>query len=234
MSSVLSNVDPITVLSNVALFSELSDEELHALAHRTVKHHVRAGDIIFTEGDPCRGFYIVESGEVKIFKTSPSGREQVLTVDRAGNSVAEVPVFDGGPYPASGVATVDTALLFVSKRDFRALVLEHPDVALKVLKHVGSRLRRLVALIEELSFTTLRGRLVMLLVRLAENEGEHTGRGTEVTLPPNQEMASQIGTVRELISRNLNRLQAEGLIRLDGKRLIIPDMSALRESAEES
>ncbi len=229
---VAPSVDPFTVLSSVAIFAELSETELHALAHRTVKQYLRAGETIFNEGDPCQGFYVVESGEVKIFKTSPSGREQLLTVDRAGSSIAEVPVFDGGPYPASGVATVDTTLLFLSKRDFRALVLEHPDVGLKVLKNVGSRLRRLVALIEELSFTTVRGRLVMMLVRLANSEGEHTHRGTELTLPTNQEIAAQVGTVRELVSRNLGRLQAEGLIRMDGKRVIVPDIAKLTTAGE--
>ena len=225
--------DPFTVLSRVALFGDLSEEELKALAHRTVKHHVNAGDTIFTEGDPCQGFYVVESGEVKIFKTAASGREQVLTVDRAGNSIAEIPVFDGGPYPASAVATMDTTLMFVSKRDFRTLIIEHPEVGLKVLKNVGSRLRRLVALIEELSFTTVRSRLVMVLVRLARTEGAHTARGTEITLPSNQEIAAQIGTVRELVSRNLGRLQVEGLIRLDGKHVIVPDVDALAASVEE-
>jgi len=226
-------IDPFTVLSKVPLFGDLSEEELRALAHRTVKHHVKAGDIIFTEGDPCEGFYVVESGEVKIFKTAPSGREQVLTVDRAGNSIAEIPVFDGGPYPASAVATVDTTLMFVSKRDFRTLILEHPEIGLKVLRNVGSRLRRLVGLIEELSFTTVRSRLVMMLVRQARTEGTHTARGTEVTLPSNQEIAAQIGPVRELISRNLSRLQVEGMIRIDGKHVIVPDIDALAASVEE-
>lgn len=228
------SADPFTLLGSVALFSDLSEAELRSLAERTVRQHVPAGETIFNEGDPCQGFYVVESGEVKIFKTATSGREQVLTLDRAGNSVAEIPVFDGGPYPASGVATMETTLLFVSKRDFRALVLEHPEVGLKVLKNVGGRLRRLVALIEELSFTTVRGRLVMSLVRLVKTSGEATERGHEATLPPNQELAAQIGTVRELISRNLGRLQAEGLIRLDGKRLIVPDLEALAASAGES
>jgi CRP/FNR family transcriptional regulator len=232
--SAATHIEPFAVLSRVALFADLSEQELDALAHRTVKHHVKAGETIFTEGDPCQGFFIVEEGEVKIFKTAASGREQVLTIDRAGSSIAEIPVFDGGPYPASAMANVDTTLLFVSKRDFRTLILEHPEIGLKVLKNVGSRLRRLVYLIEELSFTTVRGRLLSFLARLAKTEGEHTARGTELTLPTNQEMASQVGTVRELISRNLSRLQAEGLLRVDGKRVIIPDVRALSEAAESS
>lgn len=225
--------DAFSILSRVPLFADLSEKELCVLAEHTVSHRVTAGEQIFSEGDPCQGFFVVESGEVKIYKTAPSGREQVLTIERAGDSVAELPVFDGGPYPASAIAMSDCVLLFVSKRDFRTLVLEHPEVGLKVLKTVGSRLRRLVGLIEELSFTTIRGRLAMLLVRLVKSEGQSTERGQEVTLPPNQDLAAQIGTVRELVSRNLSRLQVEGLIRLDGKRMIVPDLEALAGSAEE-
>ena len=225
--------DAFTILSKVPLFADLSEHELRALADRSTSRRVESGEQIFAEGDPCQGFFIVETGEVKIFKTAASGREQVLTIERAGDTVAELPVFDGGPYPASAVAVTDATLLFVSKRDFRTLVLENPEVGLKVLRTVGLRLRRLVGLIEELSFTTVRGRLAMLLVRLVRTEGQPTARGHEVTLPPNQDLAAQVGTVRELISRNLGRLQAEGLIRLDGKRMVVPDVEALASSAEE-
>jgi len=230
---VATAVDPYEILGRVPLFMDLSEEELRALAHRTVSHHVPAGELIFSEGDPCQGFYVVESGEVRIFKTAASGREQVLTIERPGDTVAELPVFDGGPYPASAVAIVDTVLLFVSKRDFRTLILDHPEVGLKVLKIVGARLRKLVGLIEELSFTTVRRRLVMQLVRIAKAEGVTTPRGHEVTLPTNQELASTVGTVRELVSRNLSRLQVEGLIRLDGKKALIPDLEALCAAGEE-
>jgi CRP/FNR family transcriptional regulator len=224
---------PFSVLSHVPIFADLSEEELRALAQHTATVHVAASELIFSEGDACEGFYVVETGEVKIFKTAPSGREQILTIERPGDSVAEVPVFDGGPYPASSMAIVDSTLLFISKRDFRGVVLQHPEVGLKVLKAVGRRLRRLVGLIEELSFTTVRSRLMAQLLRLVRMQGEPTPRGHEVTLPSNQELASAIGTVRELISRNLGRLQAEGLIRLDGKRMIVPDVDALAHAAEE-
>lgn len=227
-------LNPYAVLSKAAIFADLSEEELAALARRTVTTHIPAGELLFAEGDACQGFFVVEAGEVKIFKTAASGREQVLTIEHAGDSIAELPVFDGGPYPASAMAVVDTRLLFISKRDFRSVVLEHPEVALKVLKTVGSRLRRLVGLIEELSFTTVRSRLVALLVRKVRAEGHATPRGMELILPPNQELASQIGTVRELISRNISRLQAEGLLRLDGKCVIVPDVDALAATAEDA
>jgi CRP/FNR family transcriptional regulator len=170
----------------------------------------------------------VESGSVRIFKSSAGGREQVLSIEGPGGSVAELPVFDGGNYPASVMAMEDSVLLFVSKQDFHALCLAHPEVALKVLKVVGARLRRLVGIIEELSFTTVRHRLAAYLLRLAQSEGRKVARGTEVTLPSNnQELAAQIGTVRELVSRNLSRLQAEGIVSLDGRSLVIHDLKAL-------
>jgi CRP/FNR family cyclic AMP-dependent transcriptional regulator len=214
------------VLARVPIFSDLSDTELKFLSDRAVTKRYASGELIFSEGDPCAGLYIVESGDVRIFKMSAGGREQVLTVEHAGNSVAELPIFDGGNYPASASAGSDCTLLFISRNDFRALCLEHPEVALKVLRMVGLRLRRLVGIIEELSFTTVRHRLAALLLRLAGEAGAHSGRA-EFKIASNQELASQIGTVRELVSRNLSRFQAEGLIELEGKNITIPDLARL-------
>ena len=126
------------------------------------------------------------SGHVRIFKTSASGREQVLNIDGPGSTVAELPVFDGGDYPASVAAVEDAVLLFVSKHDFRDLCLTHPQVALKVLRVVGARLRRLVGIIEELSFTTVRHRLAALLLRLANREGKPAGGRCCVHAPGQQ------------------------------------------------
>jgi len=153
----------------------------------------------------------------------------VAEKDGPGSSIAELPVFDGGNYPASVAAIDDATLLFVSKKDFQELCLTHPQVALKVLRVVGARLRRLVGIIEELSFTTVRHRLAAFLVRLANREGVQAGSGIAITLPDNnQEIASQIGTVRELVSRNLSRLQAEGLIEIDGRKLMIRALDAIK------
>ena len=168
-------------------------------------------------------------GKVRIFKTSMSGREQVLALNGPGESIAELPVFDGGPYPASAVAIEDTEIAFISRRDFHAYCLEHPEVALKVLSVVGARLRRLVGIIEELSFTTIRQRLISTLLKLAQSDGKKTERGIEFQLPAtHQELANQLGTVRELISRNLMRLQAEGLLDVDAREIVVKDMKGLR------
>jgi CRP-like cAMP-binding protein len=224
----------IDTLHLVAIFADLSEAELKFLAERAVPREYQAGEQIFAEGEPCAGLFVVETGAVKIFKSSPSGREQVLSVEGPGSSVAELPVFDGGNYPASTMAAQPTRVLFVSKQDFHSLCLTHPKVALKVLKVVGGRLRKLVGIIEELSFTTVRSRLISFLLRLAR-EGTRTARGIEATLPPsNQELASHIGTVRELVSRNLSRLQAEGLIIIEGKTVVISDPARLKNELESS
>jgi CRP-like cAMP-binding protein len=215
-------------LTKVPLFSGLSEGELSFLLERVVSKKYSSGEMVFSEGEPCGGLFVVESGSVRIFKSSAAGREQVLSIEGPGGSIAELPVFDGGNYPASVIAIEDTVLLFVSRQDFQALCLAHPQVSLKVLKVVGGRLRRLVGIIEELSFTTVRHRLGAYLLRMAKQEGRKVPQGVEITLPTNnQELAAQIGTVRELVSRNLSRLQAEGLISIDGRTLVLRDIKAL-------
>jgi len=226
-------VDRARTLAKVQLFSALTESEVAFLAQRAVPRHFSAGEAVFGEGEPCAGLYVVESGHIRIFKSSAGGREQVLSIEGPGGSVAELPVFDGGNYPASVSAIDDATLLFVSKQDFQALCLAQPQVALKVLRVVGARLRRLVGIIEELSFTTVRHRLASFLLRLARSEGKRAASGVEVALPAsNQELASQIGTVRELVSRNLSRFQSEGLIKIDGRSVIISDPKGLEAELE--
>jgi CRP/FNR family transcriptional regulator len=220
---------PGQTLANAPLFSGLTEGELAFLTQRAVPRRYAAGEIVFGEDEPCAGLYVVAAGHVRIFKSSANGREQVLGIEGPGSSVAELPVFDGGNYPASVAAIDDVTLLFVSKQDFQALCLAHPQVALKVLRVVGARLRNLVGIIEELSFTTVRHRLASFLLRLAQKEGKRTSEGVEIKLPvSNQELASQIGTVRELVSRNLSRLQSEKILKIDGRSLTIYDLKALK------
>ena len=131
------------------------------------------------------------------------------------------------PLPPSAVE--DAEIAFISRRDFQAYCMEHPEVALKVLQVVGARLRRLVGIIEELSFTTIRQRLISALLKLADSEGKKTVRGIEFQLPgTHQELANQLGTVRELVSRNLMRLQAEGLLDVDARQIVVKDVGGLK------
>ena len=218
----------VAVLRSTQLFSALDDAEIMALAERTVTRRFSGGELWFSEGEPCTGLYVVAAGRVRIFKTSQSGREQVLAMEGPGSSIAELPVFDGGPYPASAAAAEESQVLFVSRNDFRACCLEHPEVSLKVLQVVGARLRRLVGIIEELSFTTLRHRLIAWLLREAQAQGRPTPLG--IVFEPgmsHQEIAAHIGTVRELVSRNMARLQAQGMIRVQGREITILDREGL-------
>ena len=224
-----------SLLKRVPIFSSLSEPEFAFLAIHLVQRRFQAGELIFSEGDPCSGLYIVQSGNVRIFKSSVGGREQVLAIDGPGSSIAELPVFDGGSYPASAQAVNDCNLLFVSRQDFQSLCLQYPQVALKVLRVVGGRLRNLVGIIEELSFTTVRHRLIALLVRLAKVDRSLDEGAARVLLPAhNSELAAQIGTVRELVSRNLSRLQADGLIHVDNRTVEIPSLKRLEQELEAS
>jgi CRP/FNR family transcriptional regulator len=223
-----SKTNAVDILRRVPIFADLSETELQFLSERAVPRNYAKGELVFSEGDACTGLYVIESGHLRIFKSSPSGREQVLTVEGPGSSVAELPLFDGGTYPASTAAVDSARVYFIGRPDFHSLCLVHPQVPLKVLKVVGARLRKLVGIIEELSFTTVRSRLISVLLRLARS-GKKTPAGIEIQLPAsNQDLAFQIGTVRELVSRNLSRLQAEDLIRMDAKTVVIPDVRRLQ------
>ena len=118
----------LAILRRVPIFNGLTETELQFLAERAVSRDHHKGEILFTEGDPCTGLFVVESGHVRIFKSSPNGREQILTVEGPGSSVAEVPLFDGGTYPASAAAVGDARIYFISKQDFHSLCLVHPQV----------------------------------------------------------------------------------------------------------
>ncbi|MGH9574827.1 MAG: Crp/Fnr family transcriptional regulator [Candidatus Acidiferrales bacterium] len=209
---------------------------MSTLSARVSKKHFDRGEVLFSEGDPCHGLFVVATGRIRIFKLSPSGREQILAVEGPGSSFAELPVFDGGVYPASASALEDAEVLFISRKDFQNYCREHPEVALKVLAVVGARLRRLVGIIEDLSFTTVRQRLISLLLRRAHESGTATKEGIRLALmATHQDLAAELGTVRELVSRNLSRLQAEGFLELDGRSIIVKDLPALKreQSAQE-
>jgi CRP/FNR family transcriptional regulator, cyclic AMP receptor protein len=208
-----------SVLRKTPLFASLTDDETQALRRRVSSKHYDRGELLFSEGHACRGLFIVGKGKIRIFKLSPSGREQTLAMEGPGSSFAELPVFDGGNYPASAAASEDAEVLFISRKDFQDFCREHPEVGLKVIAVVGSRLRRLVGIIEDLSFTTVRQRLIALILRLAHTSTTRSSQGVHVELTKSQQdLAAELGSVRELISRNLGRLQAEGYVNVNGRR----------------
>ena len=166
------------VLSKVTLFSGFGENEMAFIGSRVVPRKYAPSQIVFNEGDWCSGLYVVASGHVRYFQDVRKWSRGVLSIVGPGSSVAEPPVFDGGNDPASIAAVDDVVLLFVSKQDFQELCLTHPQVALKVLRLVGTRLRRLGGIIEELSFTTVRHRLAAVLLGLAKKKED----GSAITL----------------------------------------------------
>lgn len=233
--STMATSNAETILRKTPLFGTLTPREMQSLAGRISTRRFQSGEMLFGEGDPCSGLFVVAAGAVRIFKLSPAGGEQILAIERPGNSFAELPVFDGGNYPASASALGDTEMLFISRKDFQNFCREHPDVGLKVIAVVGSRLRRLVEIIEELSFTTVRQRLIAVILRLAEQSGKPSKEGMALQMPmSHQELAAELGTVRELVSRNLSRLQAEGFLEVDGRKILIKDLAALKKESQTS
>ena len=113
-------IDLTATLERTALLSSLSQTEIQSLAMRTVRKHFATGELLFSEDEPCHGLHIIARGKVRIFKTSVNGREQVRAGNQAGESVAELPVFDGGRYPAAAIAIDDVDLAFISRQDFQA------------------------------------------------------------------------------------------------------------------
>src|SRR5712692_6076216 len=111
-------LDPVATLRRVPFFAVLPDEELKALASHCVVRRVAKDEMLVGEGDPCDGLFVIQEGAVKLFKMAENGREQILVIERAGSTVGDLPLFDGGNFPASAVAVEDSRLLFLPKREF--------------------------------------------------------------------------------------------------------------------
>lgn len=218
------------LLRRLPIFSQLDDVAIERLAQRCVARSVSAGHLLFTAGEVCRGLYIVEHGSVRIFRTSPEGREQVLHIEGAGRPVAELPLFDGGPYPASAITIEESRLVFLPRADFEYLYRTHPDTAHAIIRALGARLRQLVQVTETLAFRDVAARLAMLLADYAERSGKPTAAGVELTLRRTQEELSlEIGTARESVSRAMKQLRRKGVIQPLGRnRFLIPDVARLR------
>lgn len=214
------------ILSKIPLFAGLTGSELESVAARAVERRYEPEDILFWEGDKAEGLFLLVEGSVKIFKTSSSGREMMLDLVAAPSSVAELPLFDGGPYPASVRAVKPSTALVINKSDFYQACRQNPDLPLKILSVVGRRLRTLVMVVESITFGSVTKRLAKLLLDLSEEQGSGN-----ITLT-HQELASRLGTVREVVSRNLARFRVQGLIKIEGREIAITDVSGLRAETE--
>jgi len=222
-------IDKVAALRSTVLFGSLEDVPLSALAARAIERRLARGEILFAAGEEARGLYVVVEGALRAFRTGADGREQVIHVEREGATIAEVPVFDDGVTPSTVAAETDAVVLFIDKRDVRVLCLEHPSIAISALKVLASRLRRCSDLVAMLSLQDVGQRLARFLISEATARGVSGGRGTTFELQLTKEqIATRIGTVREVVSRALGRFQNEGIIAVDGRRITIAGEAALR------
>lgn len=228
-------VDKVAALKRTPLFKELDHTTLGLLAEHAAPRHYRKDEVLFLAGEEAHGLFVIVSGSVRAFRESLDGREQTIHVERAGATVAEVPVFDDGTYPSTVAAEEDTDTLFIDKRGIRQLCLQHPEIPLAAVRVLASRLRRCAELVEALSLKDVGQRVARFLVSEARQHGEATDDGVCLTLTQtNQQIAARVGSVREVISRALSRLQHDGLIVLQDRKLTIPDIEALSSFADQS
>ena len=220
-----------TVLRRLSVFSRLSEESLEAVARRTVIQSVPRGRRLFQRGDACQGLYVVVEGTIRVYRANRQGREQTLHVQGPGQSIAEVPLFDGGPYPASARAEEESRVLFLPLSDFQWLYRNCPEISESVIRELGGRLRRMVKLIEKISLKDVPARVAMTLLEYAERV-EEPGNWTEFDLPRTQEeMAAELATTRESVARALSALRRSKVIAQKGARVRILDLARLENAA---
>jgi CRP-like cAMP-binding protein len=215
-------VHPVDVLRKAPLFATLPDEDLRLLASLAVPRRFGKRDMVFREGEPAEGFFVMSSGKVKVFKLSEEGKEQVLHVLEPGHTFAEAVIFEGGVYPAHAETLTDAEMLFLPKRPFLELLEKHPKVAIRMLASLSRWLKRMTDLVESLSLRDVEARLVLFLYEELKNRGISPKDGVALELGVSKNvLASRLGTVPETFSRTLKRLQDEGLIAVRGKQIRI-------------
>ena len=213
----------LELLKSIPYFSGLSSAEFDSVRQFIFEKTAERGELILLEGEPAEALFFVASGVVRVFKTSAEGKEQILNIVRPGESFNDVPIFDGGPNPASAQAMGPVVLYGVGKSELKVILQEHPQVALNTIKVLAEQVRQLVSLVEDLSFRHVIGRVAKILL---EHAGDKTGSRPRLT---QQEMAAMAGTAREVVSRSLKTLEEEGTLRIDRHRIVITNKEALKE-----
>jgi CRP-like cAMP-binding protein len=225
--------DVVDLLRGVPIFADLDDRTLATLGARCVPRTVGAGFTLFRAGDRCNGLYLVLDGQVRIYRSSPDGREQTLAVEGPGRPVAELPLVDGGEYPATAVTNRPSRLMFLPRAEFEHAFRSNPEVAAAVVHSLGRRLRHLVQLVETVAFRDVAARLAMWLADQADRDGTPGGDDVSLTLHRTQdELATELGTARESVSRALKQLGTKGLIKSrKGNQLVVAHPDRLRAYA---
>ncbi len=210
-------------LHKLSYFADLDAAQLGEIARLAVVRRLARGEIVALEGEPCTAAYFVVEGRVRAFKTSPQGREQVVSEIQPGEAFYLVPVLDNRPLPVTTEAATRLTLLSLAREDLLQVLRSYPSVALAALRDLAQRLRHFSLLIEDLALRSVSERLAKLLLAHAASPDER--RTTQ------REMAAQLGTVREVVARTLAQFEMQGWIRLERGSITIVDAEALRQAA---
>ncbi|HUO56626.1 MAG TPA: Crp/Fnr family transcriptional regulator [bacterium] len=220
-------MEKIEALKRTEFFGPLNKTELQSLAQACLERRLKKGQVLFHAGDESRGLFVIAKGSVRAMRGNAQGREQVIHIEKAGTTIAEVPVFDDRPYPSTVVAEEDCELLFISKPDVKRLFLEHPGIAWAALRLLAGRLRKTASLVESISLKEVDQRLAAFLFQEFTEK-----RLKKLKLPTNTVIATRLGSVREVVSRAFSKLQAKGFITIDKSRNAeILDAEGLRRHA---
>jgi CRP-like cAMP-binding protein len=202
-------------------FDDLPDEILLEVAEHMQLRQFERGEVLFWEGDPCAGLHIIDDGSVKLYRISTQGRQYIVRVLQERDTCNEVPAFDGGPNPVNVEALEKSKVWVIDGEMLRALVKSHPDFALKVMSNFGKNLRGLVRMVSEMAFYQVTNRLARLISELPEEEARpHLTQ---------EQLAAQLGTVREVVGRSLKELERSGAIRIEDRRISIADSKILNQ-----
>jgi CRP/FNR family transcriptional regulator len=212
-------------LKSVPYFSGLSDSVLASIGKLIFEKRAERGEILIFEGEPAEVLYFVVAGVVKVFKTSADGKEQIYNIIRPGESFNDVPVLSGSVNMVSAGAMGAVVLHGLRKKDLETVIKEYPQVSLNVIQVLSHRVQELVEMVEDFSFRHVTGRVAKILLEYA---GDGTGERPRLT---QQDMASMIGTAREMVGRSLKNMEGEGAIRMERNRIIITNREALKETA---
>ncbi len=227
-----STKDDRSVLKRARIFSGLGEADRAALAAIAVRRRYRRGESIFSEGALAVGFYVVAKGQVKVFKLSPDGKEQIIRIVTPGEQFAEAAALSGGEYPVNAQALRDCELVFFDAERFCDLIISNPQLAVNMIAALCRLLRGLVDMVEELSLKDVSARLAKYLLDLSLRARKAGQPGDTVELPITKtELAARLGTVSETLSRTLAKLAEAGVIAVQGSTIQLLDRDALAETA---
>lgn len=219
------------ILHQTPLFSGLADDELEKVRAIAVDKFYDKGKTIFLEGDEGKGFYIVASGKVKIFKATVDGKEKILHIYGPGNPFGEVPVFSGSRFPANAETLLKSHLLFFPRDSFVTLISANPSLAINMLGVMSLRLREFAVQIENLSLKEVPGRLAAYLLYLAKEQARgNQMKDNQVRLVISKgQLASLLGTIPETLSRIFAKMSQQHLISVKGRDIHLHSIEELED-----